>query len=140
MSKNKITDGCSAVNHPIHYNQGSIECIDAMESAKGWFKTAIFCELNDFKYNWRIGRKDRILKELSKKLWYTNKEKELYDNALNYVYDKDSNLYALVDTVKNIDEGNTICIISDGTELKYVTIDTFKGHFTKLIDPERIDK
>eukprot|EP01049_Picozoa_sp_SAG25_P016180 SAG25_NODE_3600_length_1026_cov_2.094930_1_plen_123_part_00 len=35
------------------YNQGPIECIDAMESAFGVAYMAIFCRINAMKYLWR---------------------------------------------------------------------------------------
>lgn len=49
-----------AVNHPSHYNQGSIECIDAMEAAFGRMAVANFCQLNAFKYIWRASKKNGI--------------------------------------------------------------------------------
>ena len=46
------------VNHPQHYNQGSIECIDAMVSAFGKEDVKAFCKINAFKYlcGWQEGR------------------------------------------------------------------------------------
>ncbi len=89
------------VNHPIHYqglevNGTNVECIDAMEGLKGWYNTAIFCELNAFKYNWRVGEKDMIPQELGKIAWYGNKAKELWQKALRWVYPKNGHKYAIV--------------------------------------------
>lgn len=89
------------VNHPLHYqglevNGTSVECIDAMEGLKGWYNTAIFCELNAFKYNWRVGEKDMIPQELGKIAWYGNKAKELWQKALRWVYPKNGHKYAIV--------------------------------------------
>lgn len=89
------------VNHPLHYqglevNGTNVECIDAMEGLKGWFNTAIFCELNAFKYNWRIGEKDMIPQELGKIAWYGDKAKELWNKALRWVYLKNGHKYAIV--------------------------------------------
>lgn len=89
------------VNHPLHYqglevNGTNVECIDAMEGLKGWFNTAIFCELNAFKYNWRVGEKDMIPQELGKIAWYGNKAKELWNKALHWVYSKNGHKYAIV--------------------------------------------
>lgn len=89
------------VNHPLHYqglevNGTNVECIDAMEGLKGWFNTAIFCELNAFKYNWRVGEKDMIPQELGKIAWYGNKAKELWNKALRWVYPKNGHKYAIV--------------------------------------------
>lgn len=39
------------VNSPAHYNQGDIECIDAMIAAKGIEKVRAFCECSVFKYD-----------------------------------------------------------------------------------------
>ena len=89
------------VNHPIHYqglevNGTNVECIDAMEGLKGWYNTAIFCELNAFKYNWRVGEKDMIPQELGKIAWYGNKAKELWNKALCWLYPKNGHKYAIV--------------------------------------------
>ena len=87
------------VNHPAHYNQ-SIECIDAMIAAKGWWKVAAFCELNDFKYNWRQGKKDDLIQEMSKQEWYISKCKDLWIKALKYFNKKSQKKYAKVMEVK----------------------------------------
>lgn len=89
------------VNHPLHYqglevNGTNVECIDAMEGLKGWYNTAIFCELNAFKYNWRVSEKDIIPQELGKIAWYGNKAKELWQKALRWVYPKNGHKYAIV--------------------------------------------
>lgn len=60
------------VNHPSHYNNGSIECIDAMLSAFGEEETLHFCKLNAFKYIWRAENKNG-LEDLKKASWYLNK-------------------------------------------------------------------
>lgn len=89
------------INHPIHYqglevNGTNVECIDAMEGLKGWYNTAIFCELNAFKYNWRVGGKDMIPQELGKIAWYGDKAKELWNKALRWLYPKNGHKYAIV--------------------------------------------
>lgn len=89
------------VNHPLHYqglevNGTNVECIEAMEGLKGWYNTAIFCELNAFKYNWRVGEKDMIPQELGKIAWYGNKAKELWNKALHWIYPKNGHKYAIV--------------------------------------------
>lgn len=38
------------VNHPIHYTQGGIECIDAMKAAFGAAELAVYCKIAAFKY------------------------------------------------------------------------------------------
>jgi hypothetical protein len=58
------------VNHPSHYNQGSIECIDAIESAtKGLSGVDSFCTGNSIKYMWRWKQKGG-LDDLKKAKWY----------------------------------------------------------------------
>ena len=89
------------VNHPSHYqglevNGTNVECIDAMEGLKGWYNTAIFCELNAFKYNWRVGEKDMIPQELGKIAWYGDKAKELWNKALRWLYPKNGHKYAII--------------------------------------------
>lgn len=93
------------VNHPLHYQSTtadgkSLECIDVMEAVKGWFKTAIFCELNAFKYNWRLGNKDYIPTELGKIKWYSDKAQELWRNNLSWFYPKNQHIYAIIEGVK----------------------------------------
>ena len=64
------------VNHPIHYNAGNIECIDAMLSAYGKEAVIDFCIGNVFKYIWRFkGKNGR--EDLQKAQWYLNKVLEL---------------------------------------------------------------
>lgn len=64
------------VNHPRHYNQGGIECIDAMIAAFGLKATINFCKLNAFKYLWRSDHKNKT-EDLQKANWYLNKAEEL---------------------------------------------------------------
>lgn len=94
-------DSKEMVNHPLHYqglevNGTNVECIKAMEGLKGWYNTAIFCELNAFKYNWRVGEKDMIPQELGKIAWYGDKAKELWNKALRWLYPKNGHKYAIV--------------------------------------------
>lgn len=64
------------VNHPSHYNQGGIECIDAMVSAFGKEAVKDFCICNAFKYIFRFKFKNGI-DDIDKAIWYLNKYKEL---------------------------------------------------------------
>lgn len=65
------------VNHPSHYAQGNVECIDAMLSAYGKDAVRIFCKINAFKYLWRLGHKDAEEQEIGKIKWYLDKYIEL---------------------------------------------------------------
>ena len=64
------------VFHPAHYNQGSIECIHAMEAAYGKDAVAKYCICNAFKYLWRTEHKNGI-QDIDKAIWYLNKFKGL---------------------------------------------------------------
>ena len=65
------------VNSPAHYNQGNIECIDAMIGAYGEQAVKDFCKINAFKYLWRLGHKDNEAQEIGKIKWYLDKYIEL---------------------------------------------------------------
>jgi hypothetical protein len=58
------------VNHPSHYTQGSVECIEALESATSNL-TGIdaVCTANAIKYMWRWKQKGG-LEDLKKAKWY----------------------------------------------------------------------
>lgn len=64
------------VNHPNHYNNNKIECIDAMIAAYGEDAVKSFCQCNAFKYIWRFDKKNQI-EDLKKAIWYINKYIEL---------------------------------------------------------------
>lgn len=64
------------VDHPKHYNQGSIECIDAMIAAFGKETVEHFCICNAFKYLWRSEFKNGS-EDIKKALWYLTKHNEL---------------------------------------------------------------
>lgn len=61
------------VNHPSHYKNGNIECIEAMIDVFGKDKVAAFCELNAFKYQWRANSKGTDIQDKKKAVWYLNK-------------------------------------------------------------------
>mgnify|MGYP003294533142 CR=1 FL=1 len=69
----------SNVNHPTHYNEGKIECIDAMVEAFGKEAVQDFCVINAFKYIWRYKHKGNPQEDLEKAIWYLNKNIELND-------------------------------------------------------------
>lgn len=59
------------VNHPSHYTQGKIECIDFITDKK-----LNFCRGNAVKYIVRAGLKDpnREIEDLEKAVFYLNRE------------------------------------------------------------------
>ena len=60
-----------AVNHPSHYNQGKIECIEYILD-----KEMNFCRGNAVKYITRAGQKDpdKEIEDLEKAVFYLNRE------------------------------------------------------------------
>ena len=60
------------VNHPPHYNQDNIECIDAIEAATGkYFR--YYLQGNVMKNLWRFDYKGEPIKDLKKAQWYLDK-------------------------------------------------------------------
>jgi hypothetical protein len=65
------------VNHPKHYTQGGIECIDALASATAnLVGVEAICTANAIKYLWRWKEKGGV-EDLRKAMWYINKLIEL---------------------------------------------------------------
>ena len=66
------------VSHPEHYNQGQIECCDAMLSAFGPELFSQFCVMNAMKYLWRSNHhKDGRDMNIDKAIWYLTKSRTL---------------------------------------------------------------
>lgn len=88
--KDLITDEYEMVDHPQHYNNYEYEVIDMMRKIYGDEKTAIFCELNAFKYRMRMGTKPTspIDEDLKKEQWYLKKKKEILNNKIIINTDK----------------------------------------------------
>jgi len=59
------------VNHPAHYNQGGIECIDAIKAALGDGFVS-YLRGNCIKYLWRCEHKGGI-EDLRKAAWYLDR-------------------------------------------------------------------
>jgi len=66
------SDQIDMVNSPPHYNQGDIECIDAIRSALGPEGFAAYCRGNIIKYNWRCDHKAGV-QDVEKAQWYVDK-------------------------------------------------------------------
>lgn len=79
------------VNHPQHYNQGSIECIDAMLQCFGANAVIDFCRINAFKYLWRSDYKDNCCEDMQKAVWYLSKAIEILDNEINKIMERSGN-------------------------------------------------
>lgn len=73
------------INHPNHYTNSGMECIDEMETVFGIVPTMHFCLLNVWKYRKRAIHKNGE-EDLKKSDWYMNKYKELQEK----LYGKES--------------------------------------------------
>lgn len=73
--------GVDMVNHPSHYTQGGIECIDALKAATV-SKTGIeaVCTANAIKYLWRYEEKNGI-EDVKKARWYIDRLIEELENG-----------------------------------------------------------
>ena len=60
------------VNHPAHYTQGEVECIDAIESALGRRGFEDYCTGAAIKYLWRWRHKGGK-QDLEKAAWYIDR-------------------------------------------------------------------
>ena len=70
------------VNGPQHYNNGGIECIDAMEAMLSEKEFIGYMRGNSFKYRWRYTYKDGE-QDLKKARWYEDKLLKVYENNLD---------------------------------------------------------
>lgn len=68
------------VNHPPHYTNGGMECIDEMILTFGKEAVMNFCICNAWKYRARALYKNGE-EDMQKSHWYINKYKELLGNA-----------------------------------------------------------
>ncbi len=58
------------INHPAHYTQGGVECIEAIAAAAiGLEGIEVYCTANAIKYLWRWKRKNGA-EDLRKARWY----------------------------------------------------------------------
>ena len=71
------------VNHPLHYTQGKIECIDAIESATTDLTGIVaVCVANVIKYVWRFALKNGT-EDLDKADFYLQKLRQLIKKGQN---------------------------------------------------------
>lgn len=63
------------VNHPLHYTQRKVECIDALESMASGYKGGTQAALawQVVKYMWRSPLKGSQSEDLAKAQWYLNR-------------------------------------------------------------------
>jgi len=92
MSKDKITEKLDNLNgldqkedydfvNPEHYKRGNMEVIDMMKLLWGTEALIAHCEISEFKYRMRLGRKpdQPTDRDLQKALWYQEKARKLRD-------------------------------------------------------------
>ena len=70
----------SAVNHPVHYNNSKIECIEAIEAMLSETEFEGYVRGNVMKYVWRFKYKDGV-KDLKKAKWYLERLIAALDTA-----------------------------------------------------------
>ena len=72
------------VNHPSHYTQGDVECIDAIKASMTLEAFIGYLKGNCVKYLWRAGLKNDAIEDVRKAGWYLNKlEETLKDGESN---------------------------------------------------------
>lgn len=62
-----------AVNHPDHYTNGGIECIDAIKASMSDEEFRGYLKGNVIKYLWRYRLKSNPREDLEKAMWYLSK-------------------------------------------------------------------
>jgi hypothetical protein len=67
-----LTPLSDPVNHPAHYTQGGIECIEALKAALGFEGFKSYCRGNIIKYLWRTEHKNKV-QDLKKARWYLDR-------------------------------------------------------------------
>ncbi len=92
-------DKHDAVEHPVHYTNTSIECIDAMTETQGDNAVINFCVCNAFKYLWRHNSKNGF-EDIRKAAWYLNKAVSLYDSEKEDQYEESSGLHSFEKSVQ----------------------------------------
>jgi len=92
-------DKHDAVEHPVHYTNTSIECIDAMTETQGDNAVINFCVCNAFKYLWRHNSKNGF-EDIKKAAWYLNKAVNLYDSEKEDQHEESSGLHSFEKSVQ----------------------------------------
>ncbi len=78
MSRNLVqsfVDKQDTINSPDHYNQGAIECIQAIEASMSKEEFQGYLKGNAMKYLWRYKYKGKAKEDLKKNIWYINRLK-----------------------------------------------------------------
>lgn len=75
----------SRINHPDHYTQGDIECIQAIEAALGKDGALAYCRGCAIKYLWRCLYKKSPKKDLQKAEWYVQRAQQYVEDGAKEV-------------------------------------------------------
>jgi len=63
----------NVIDHPSHYTQGGIECIEAIKASMSRQEFLGYLKGNAMKYLWRYQNKGKPAEDLKKHLWYSNR-------------------------------------------------------------------
>ena len=66
------------VNQPPHYNNGKVECIEAIEASMSDEEFIGYLKGNAFKYLWRYRYKHNAVADLEKSNWYLTRLTDFY--------------------------------------------------------------
>ena len=113
-----MEDKKEMVNHPSHYNQGDMECIDGLIGAFGKKEVATFCKINAMKYVWRLGHKDEEAQEIGKIKWYLDKYLELTKPPIGVRFDTGEPVFEKPTIVWNTLTGEPNIGLFNKSELK----------------------
>ena len=72
-SKTRKIDTGDMVNHPPHYTDGEVECIEAIKSSMSTRQYLGYLKGNIMKYIWRFDKKGNADQDLEKAIWYLNR-------------------------------------------------------------------
>lgn len=70
------------INHPAHYNKGTMECLDVIKACLSNSEFRGFLKGNVIKYMYRKGDKGDALEDLNKACWYAKKLMEQEKDGL----------------------------------------------------------
>jgi len=71
------------INNPKHYNQGAVECIEAIEAMLTPDEFVGYLRGNSLKYRWRMRYKGSAIDDQHKAAWYENKLLEYWTENEN---------------------------------------------------------
>ena len=77
------TQQADPVNNPSHYNQGGIECIEAIKASMSGEEFAGYLKGNVQKYVFRYRNKGNPVQDLAKAKWYLEKLQKHVEQTKN---------------------------------------------------------